>query len=128
VIIIRDCRNRIEVEVKVKVKEKTPNLKGIALMTIDVIELTKYCEANNIHWLAMFGSALHGGLRPDSDVDLLVEFNEPAGLFTLCRIEEELSARFFDGRKVDLATKHSISRYFRDEVLSTCKTIYGSTE
>lgn len=94
-------------------------------MVVDITELTNYCRTNNIRWLAVFGSALRGDMRPESDVDLLVEFTEPVGLFTLCRIEEELSTRFFGGRKVDLVTQRSLSRYFRDEVLRGCETLYG---
>jgi len=91
----------------------------------DVKGITDYCAANNIRWLAVFGSALRGNFRADSDIDLLVEFNEPVGLFAICRVEEELSERFFGGRKVDLVTPRSLSRYFREEVMETCETIYG---
>jgi uncharacterized protein len=94
-------------------------------MDVDVAKLSDYCTANNIRWLAVFGSALHGDMRPESDIDLLVEFTEPVGLFALCRVEEELSTRFFGGRKVDLVTRRSLSRYFRDEVLRDCETLYG---
>lgn len=95
------------------------------MMVVDVTELANYCRANNIRWLAVFGSALRGNMGPESDVDLLVEFIEPVGLFALCRIEEELSARFFGGKKVDLVTQRSLSRYFRDEVIRECETLYG---
>jgi uncharacterized protein len=95
------------------------------LMDIKISELADYCKENNIRWLALFGSALRGDMRSESDVDLLVEFTAPVGLFTLCRVEDELSARFFGGRKVDLVTQRSLSRYFRDEVLAKCETLYG---
>ncbi len=94
-------------------------------MDIKTAELADYCRANNIRWLALFGSALRGEMHLESDVDLLVEFAGPVGLFALCRVEEELSELFFGGRKVDLVTKRSLSRYFRDETLAECETLYG---
>lgn len=74
--------------------------------------------------LSLFGSALHGNLRSDSDVDLLVEF-EPGktpSLFTLIDLEYELTNII--GRKTDLKTPEELSRYFRDEVLAHAKSLY----
>lgn len=67
---------------------------------------------------ALFGSVLKGTARPDSDVDLLVEFVPDAkpSLFTLVEIEQELS-ELLGGRRVDLRTAQELSRYFRDDVL-----------
>ncbi len=81
--------------------------------------LAALCHRHHIRRLALFGSTLRGGARPDSDVDLLVEFEpgEEPGLLRLAGIEAELSA-MLGGRRVDLRTPQDLSRYFRDEVVS----------
>jgi hypothetical protein len=68
---------------------------------------------------------LHGDFRPDSDVDLLVEFDpgHVPGFFTLAHMERELSEVI--GKKVDLRTPHELSKYFRDEVLSEAEVQYA---
>ena len=74
--------------------------------------------------IALFGSALSGALRPDSDIDLLVEF-EPGktpSLFTIINLEYEIAEII--GRKIDLRTPQELSRYFRDEVLEKAKALY----
>ena len=56
-------------------------------------KIAEFCKRNHIRKLLLFGSVLHGDFRPDSDIDLLVEFN-PAhipGFFKLARMERELS-------------------------------------
>jgi predicted nucleotidyltransferase len=88
-------------------------------------QLREFCQKNHIRRLAVFGSALRSDFRPDSDIDLLVEF-EPEhtpSLLQMARLERELSA-FFDGRKIDLRTKEDLSRYFRDAVVASAKVIY----
>jgi len=75
--------------------------------------------------LALFGSVLHGDAHPDSDVDVLVEF-EPGhvpGLIRLAGMELELSA-LLGGRKVDLNTPLCLSRFFREEVLAEAEPLY----
>jgi uncharacterized protein len=93
-------------------------------MKIPAEKIIAYCEANRIRWMALFGSAVRGELRPDSDIDVLVEFTEPVGLFEIARIEEELSG-LFGGRKVDLVVKKGLDKYIRDDVLASCEVVYG---
>lgn len=87
-------------------------------------KLTDFCEMNNIRKLSVFGSFIRGELRPDSDIDLLVEFEQgrTPGLFTIIRMEMELSEII--GRKVDLRTPEDLSRYFRDEVIRNAELQY----
>jgi uncharacterized protein len=76
--------------------------------------------------LSLFGSALRSNFRPDSDVDILVEFQpgQEPGLLKLTSMERELSEII--GRKVDLRTPEDLSRYFRDEVISTSEELYAA--
>ena len=84
--------------------------------------LAALCRRYRIRKLALFGSTLKGTNRPDSDVDLLVEFEPDAtpGLLTMAQIEIELS-ELLGGRRVDLRTARELSRYFRDEVVRTAE-------
>jgi len=87
--------------------------------------LQEFCLRNHIRRLAVFGSALRNDFRPDSDIDLLVEFepDHTPSLLQMARLERELSA-LFGGRKIDLRTKEDLSRYFRDAVAASAKVIY----
>ncbi len=87
-------------------------------------KLVEFCKKNYIRKLSLFGSALHGTLGPDSDIDLLVEFEEghTPGLFSIVRMEMELAGVL--GRKVDLRTPDDLSRYFRDEVIRSAELQY----
>ncbi|HEY2092782.1 MAG TPA: nucleotidyltransferase domain-containing protein [Thermoanaerobaculia bacterium] len=89
-------------------------------------KLAGLCERYGIRRLSVFGSVLRGTDRPDSDVDLLVEFQtgKTPGLLGIAEIELELS-ELLGGRKVDLRTAADLSRYFRDEVTRTAEVQYG---
>ncbi len=81
-------------------------------------QLVAFCQQYHIKTLSLFGSVLRDDFRPDSDIDVLVEFQpgKTPDLFTIVRMERELSP-FFDNRKVDLRTPQDLSRYFRDRVV-----------
>jgi len=87
-------------------------------------KLTEFCRNNHIHKMSLFGSMLHGESRPDSDIDLLVEFEKGhvPGLITLAGMEIQLSEMF--GRKVDLRTPKDLSHHFRDEVVHEAEVQY----
>lgn len=89
-------------------------------------ELRSFCRAHGIRRLGLFGSALHGELGPDSDIDLLVEFHpgRVPGLLGLAQLELELTGLV--GRDVDLRTRADLSRYFRDEVSTTARVLYDA--
>lgn len=86
--------------------------------------IAEYCRRNRIRKLSLFGSALREDFRPDSDVDLLVEFEPEArvGLIRMAGMELELGE--FLGRKVDLRTPEDLSRHFRDEVVQHAELIH----
>jgi predicted nucleotidyltransferase len=94
-------------------------------LDVDQEVLTELCRRHRIRRLSLFGSVLKGTARPDSDVDLLVEFEPEAHptYFTLAQIELELS-QLLGGRRVDLRTARELSRYFREEVLREAEPQY----
>ena len=85
--------------------------------------IASFCRRHHIRRLALFGSVLRDDFRPDSDVDVLVEF-EPGHVpgFGFFALQEELSELL--GRVVDLHTPRFLSRYFRDEVLAHAEVQY----
>ena len=92
---------------------------------IPIKAITKFCKEHSIiAKLSLFGSALSGTLRKESDIDLLVEFepNKTPSLFVLIDFEDELTTIL--GRKADLRTPEELSPYFRDEVLAQAKPLY----
>lgn len=96
-----------------------------ANILIDRERLTAFCQRNRIRRLGFFGSVLRADFGPESDVDVLVEF-EPdhvPGLLGIARMERELSA-LLGGRPVDLRTAEDLSRYFRQEVLREAEFVY----
>jgi predicted nucleotidyltransferase len=97
-------------------------------MNMPAGEVAEFCKRNGIRKLSSFGSALRDDFRPDSDIDLLVEFRAGAApsLLDLARMEREIST-VLGGRKVDLRAPQELSRYFRDEVLSAASVQYAET-
>jgi hypothetical protein len=85
--------------------------------------IAEFCRRHHIRRLSLFGSMLRDDFGPDSDVDVLVEFEagRTPGL-AFFAMQDELSALV--GRKVDLNTPQCLSRYFRDEVLQQAEDIY----
>jgi hypothetical protein len=98
---------------------------GRAQLELPKGALAQFCRRNRIKRLALYGSVLRSDFRPDSDVDVLVEF-EPGFTVSLIRmaaLELELSEML--SRKVDLRTPAELSRYFREEVLRESETQYA---
>ncbi len=96
---------------------------AIAPLTERIAEI---CRRYHVRELAVFGSAARGDIRPDSDIDLLVEFEPDAriGLFKFAAMEQELAALF--GRKVDLVTKPGLKPWIRPHVLRDAKILYAA--
>jgi len=87
--------------------------------------IAEFCRKHHIRKLSFFGSVISDHFTQDSDVDVLVEF-EPGqviGLIRLAGMELELSEII--GRKVDMRTPADLSRYFREEVLSSAEIQYA---
>jgi uncharacterized protein len=86
-------------------------------------QVSEICRLNHIKRLSLFGSVLRDDFRPDSDIDILAEF-EPGrmpGFLKLSEIENDLSSIL--GRKVDLRTPEDLSRYFRDRVMKEAEVV-----
>ena len=94
-------------------------------LTYDVESVNSFCRQNKIKRLAFFGSVIRDDFRPDSDLDILVEFLPEAqvGFLSMARMERELAEIF--GRKVDLRTAAELSPYFVAEVLEQAEVQYA---
>lgn len=85
-----------------------------------------FCRRHHIRRLAFFGSVLRDDFRPDSDVDVLVEF-EPdfrLGLFDLIRMQQEFSGMI--GREADFRTPEDLGRYMRERVVAESEVQYAA--
>ena len=104
-----------------------PGVKSGALRpVVPKRKVAAFCRRNHIQKLSLFGSVLREEFRPDSDIDVLVEY-EPdhfPGFFKLADMQDELSALF--GRKVDLRTPGDLSRYIRQRVLDEAQVQYAA--
>lgn len=96
---------------------------GLELPTESVAEI---CRKYHVLELCVFGSAARGEMRPDSDIDLLVEFEPEAsiGLFEFAGMEEELASLL--KRKVDLVSKRGLKPRIRPHVLRDAIVLYAA--
>ncbi len=101
---------------------------GIELGTerLDPGVVAEFAERHHIARISLFGSALRGDDRPDSDIDLLVEFEpgQTPGYLTIAGMEAELSTRL-GGRRVDIRTAADLSRHFRDRVVHEARLLHA---
>jgi uncharacterized protein len=84
-------------------------------------KISSFLKKEGATKVAIFGSYVRGEEKPESDIDVLVEFSETKGLLAMVRIERELSE--FLGIKVDLLTEASISPYLIDGIKKEAKVI-----
>ncbi len=96
-------------------------------ITLDPSLLATFCEKHHIRRLSLFGSVLRDDFRPDSDVDMLVEFDPEhvPGFIGLCEMEFELGDRL-GGRRIDLVTSRALNHLIRERVLNDAAVIYAS--
>lgn len=89
-------------------------------------EIAEFCRRYQVRELAVFGSYVHGDFRPDSDIDLLVEFAPEAevGFLTLARMGRELS-EILD-RHVDLVPQGGLKPRIGKEILESRKVLYAA--
>ncbi len=101
-----------------------------ARIAIPADGIAAFCKRWQVTELALFGSVLREDFGPDSDIDVLVSFDQAARhtLFDMVRMEEELKTLF--GRKVDLVSRRGIERSSnqlrREAILGAAETIHAS--
>ncbi len=88
--------------------------------------VAELCRKYQVRELALFGSALSDGFTPDSDVDLLVEFDPTAqvGFLTLARMQRELAEVLHC--RIDLVPKQGLKEMIRQTVLASAEVIYAA--
>jgi predicted nucleotidyltransferase len=89
-------------------------------------KLAEFCRRNGIRKLSFFGSILRDDFRPESDVDVLVEF-EPGARTGLRFFAMQIELSEMLGRKVDFNTIGFLSKYFRQQVLAEAEALYDAT-
>ena len=87
-------------------------------------QIARFCRQNHIRRLALFGSILRDDFRPDSDIDVLVEF-EPGHVPGLALIRMQAELETLLGRKIDLVTPKFLNHRIRDRVLSEMEVQYA---
>jgi predicted nucleotidyltransferase len=99
----------------------------MATLTLDLPmnEIVALCRAYHVRELSVFGSALRDDLRDDSDLDLLVLFDQDAGIgfLELAALQRKLADVI--GRRVDLVSKRGLHPVIRQDVLDSAMVIYG---
>ena len=108
---------------------KGHNLSKLSSMKITVPQkrIAEFCEKHGIRTLSFFGSVLRDDFNPDSDIDVLVEFeiDQVPGFIGLAGMESELS-EILGGRKVDMRTPQDLSELFRQKVVSEAEVLYAA--
>ena len=85
-------------------------------LSVDDAFLAAFAHAHGIRRIALFGSALRDDFRPDSDIDLLVEFDRPVSLFEFARLRRRLEELL--GRPVDMVTREALKPQLRERILN----------
>lgn len=89
----------------------------------DIVEkIIQFLSKEGAKKISIFGSFARGEEKPESDIDIIVEFSEPKGLLEIVGLEQELSELI--GRKVDLLTEKSVSPYIIDKIKNELVVIY----
>ena len=96
-----------------------------ANIRIDRKKIAEFCQRNHIRRLELFGSVLRNDFRPDSDVDMLVEF-EPGTRtgFAFFELQDELSRLL--GREVDLNTRGFLGHRIHEKVRQQAEVLYSA--
>lgn len=97
-------------------------------LDLDRAKIAEFCRRHHVTRLSLFGSVLRDDFGPESDVDVLVEF-EPEkgpGFFELFDMEEEFAQLLGTDRKVEFRTPRDLSKYFREEVVAGAEMLYAA--
>ena len=93
---------------------------------VDEIKLSDLCRQYSVRELSFFGSAARGEMRPDSDIDLLVEFLPDAEIDLVDYAGLMLDLSSLLGRKVDLVSKSGLKPLIRTSVLEEARLLYAA--
>lgn len=91
-------------------------------ISIDQNQIIKVCNKQNIVYLGLFGSQSRGEAGVNSDVDILIDFEETKSYFQLAKVQEELEDIF--KKKIDLVLRSNIKDVLRPYILKDLKTLY----
>lgn len=97
----------------------------MAQVTVDRQAIARFCQKHHMRRLSFFGSVLRQDFGPNSDIDMLVEFEEGhiPGYFRLMSMQRELT-QIIGNRPVELRTPQELSPYFRDRVVAGAELLY----
>jgi len=113
-------------EVRRRLASPARRLTATDILNVDRVRLADLCRRNHITRLSLFGSVLGEDFRPDSDVDVLVDFAEgrtPG--FGIVAVQEELSS-LFGGRRVDVVTRAGMGPRLREAILAAERVLYAA--
>lgn len=98
----------------------------LGLAAIDEQKLAELCRRYQVRELSVFGSAARGEMRPDSDIDLLVEFLPDAEIGLLEHAGLMLDLAELLGRKVDLVSKRALKPLIRESIIQEARPVYAA--
>lgn len=93
---------------------------------VDEAKLVALCRRYHVRELSLFGSAARGEMRPDSDIDILVEFLPGADIDLVDYAGLMLDLSDLLGRKVDLVSKNGLKPLIRASVLGEARLLYAA--
>ena len=113
-------------ELQRRLTEPGRRVSAAEILSVDREALAELCRRHHITRLSLFGSVLRDDFRPDSDVDVLVAFEEgKTPGFDIVEVQDELSV-LFGGRRVDLVTRPGLNRRLRDPILASAQVLYDA--
>ncbi len=98
----------------------------LADIDLPVEEIADVCRRYQVKELSIFGSILRDDFRPESDIDLLVDFLPDHGLGLIEYLQCQAAFTALFGRRVDLIQKSGLKRFVRDEILGTSRVLYAN--
>ena len=98
----------------------------LGFVAVEENKLAELCRRYQVRELAVFGSAARGEMRPDSDVDLLVEFLPGAEIGLLEHAGLMLDLSELLGRRVDLVSKRGLKALIRDSIIREARPVYAA--
>ena len=98
---------------------------ALPALSVTTEQIAEFCRKHHIRWLAVFGSVLRDDFGPESDVDVLVEF-EPGHMPGLAFVAMADELEEIIGRRVDFLTPNMLSRWMRPHVMNEARLLYDA--